>query len=99
MEVDIKEYFRNGLLSQKRKDFPYKELNCPFCERELTMVEAIHIESELEHYKALYICFNPECGAYDEAARRAYAKIFYSSPEAYYSLDPYRINVKGVPTK
>ena len=94
MEVDIREYFRDGLISQKRNNFPYKELFCPFCERELTLIEAIHVENHLEHYKALHICFNKECGAYDEPARRAYAKIYYSSPEAYYTLDSYRINVK-----
>lgn len=99
MEVDIREYFRDGLLAQTRTNFPYKELFCPFCEGRLTLVEAIHIEKELEHYKGLYICFNEKCGAYDEDARKAYVKIYYSSQEAYYTLDSYRINVKGIPTK
>jgi hypothetical protein len=99
MEVDIREYFRAGLIAQKRNNFSYKELFCPFCERELTIVEAIHIENHLEHYKGLYICFNPECGAYDYEARKAYVKIYYSSQEAYNTLDMHRINVKGVPIK
>lgn len=97
--IDIRELFKNGLLAKKREFFPYPERHCPFCERELDLVEAIHLEHEPMHYKALFMCFNEECGAYEEEARQAYSRVYYSSQEAFDYLEGYRINVKNMPRK
>ena len=95
--VNILDYFRNGLLPQKRNNFPYPERFCPFCERELSLMEAIHIDGHLEDFKALYLCLNKDCGAYDEAAGQAYSRVYYSSNEAYASLENARIVVEDLP--
>jgi hypothetical protein len=97
VRLSIKDYFRDGLLPQLRGNFPYPERFCPYCERELTLIEAIHIQDHLEHYKALYLCLNTECGAYDEAAGQAYARVYYSSNEAYNGLETARIAVSDLP--
>lgn len=98
--VNIYDVFRNGLLPKKRTNFPYAQRFCPFCEKELTLVEAIHIQESLNDYKALFICFNKDCGAYDEEARQAYCRVYYSSNEAYQVLEQARIIVEGgVPKK
>jgi hypothetical protein len=87
------------MISQKRLNFPYTKRHCPFCERELTLVEAIHIQETPEDYKALFICFNNQCGAYDEDARQAYARVYYSSERAFHMLEGYRIYVDNYPKK
>lgn len=63
-------------------DFPYPEKVCPYCLKPLVVVNSIHYEDKY-HYKALYLDNNPNCPVYDEGARKAYARIYYSSPEAY----------------
>lgn len=97
--VNIYDYFRNGLIPSKRTNFPYPERNCPFCERELTLMEAIHVTDALQDFKALFICFNKDCGAYDEAAGKAYSRVYYSSNEAFEALEQARIVVQDFPTK
>lgn len=47
--------------------------------------------TEKEHFKALYICENPECPAYDEPAKKAYAYVYYSDVEAWQALELQRI--------
>jgi len=63
-------------------DFPYPEKICPYCFKKLVVVNAIHYEDKY-HFKALYLDSNPKCPVYDEGARKAYAKIYYSSEEAF----------------
>lgn len=64
-------------------DFPYPEKTCPYCNKVLTVVNAIHYENDKYHYKALYLDPNPRCPIYDENAMRAYARVYYSSEEAF----------------
>lgn len=78
-------------LAKKIDGFPYAERFCPFCERELTLEKAAHIAEEPMHYKALYLCHNPSCGAYDEDAGKAYARVYYSSQEAFEKLELTRL--------
>lgn len=99
VQVDLVNYFRDGLIGRKIPHFPYAERFCPFCERQLTLVEAIHVQEAPENYKALFICFNPDCGAYDEAARKAYARVYYSSELAFKGLQASRIITTGHPVK
>lgn len=97
--VSIEDYFRNGLLPNKRTDFPYPARFCRFCERELQLIDAIHLQDEMESYKALYICLHDDCGAYDEDAGQAYARVYYSSQRAFENLEQARINVLDLPKK
>jgi len=39
----------------------------------------------------LFICMNDKCEAFDEPARKAYAKVYYSSEQAYDQLELHRI--------
>lgn len=67
--------------------FPYVERYCPYCERLLKVYRAIHIQDMEEHYKAVLICDNPDCGAYDEETKEAYIRVYYSSEFAYKTLE------------
>lgn len=71
------------LLGRVIKDFPYPEKTCPYCNSILTVVNAIHYENDKYHFKALYLDPNPKCPVYDEGARKAYARVYYSSEEAF----------------
>ena len=95
--VDIKDFFRGNLLSNVIKGFPYPAKKCPFCKGELQVVEAIHIKGQEEVFKALFICFNEKCGAYNEEASKAYVKVYYSCPEAWDKLESQRIVVENIP--
>ena len=65
------------------KDFPYPEKICPYCNKPLSVVNAIHWQNDIHQYKALYLDPNPDCPVYDEGARQAYARIYYSSEDAF----------------
>lgn len=71
--------------------FPYPERHCPYCEHELDLMQAVHMQDNLEQFKAVFMCFNQACGAYDEEGHQAYARIYYSSPFAEENLYEERI--------
>jgi hypothetical protein len=71
------------ILGRVIPDFPYPEKVCPYCNKVLTVVNAIHYENDKYHFKALYLDPNPNCSVYDENAKRAYARVYYSSEEAF----------------
>lgn len=71
------------IMGQVIKDFPYPVRTCPFCLKELVVVNAIHWEQDKYQYKALYFCDNAKCPVYDEGARKAYARVVYSSEDAF----------------
>jgi hypothetical protein len=71
------------ILGRVIEDFPYPEKICPYCFKKLTVANAIHWEGDKYHYKALYLDPNPHCPVYDEGALQAYARIYYSSEDAY----------------
>lgn len=71
------------LIGRVIKDFPYPEKTCPYCNAILTVVNAIHYENDKYHFKALYLDPNPRCPVYDEGAKKAYARVYYSSEEAF----------------
>ena len=81
----------DDIFSHIIKDFPYVERFCPYCDLPCTLTDAVHLQATPEHYKALFICNNPQCGAYDEEARKAYARVYYSSEDAYHALELHRI--------
>jgi hypothetical protein len=71
------------LIGRVIPDFPYPEKICPYCNSLLKIVNAIHYENDKYHFKALYLDPNPKCPVYDEGAMKAYARIYYSSEEAF----------------
>lgn len=64
-------------------DFPYPTKTCPYCNAILQVVNAIHWDQDQYQYKALYLDPNPKCPVYDEGAMKAYARIYYSSEDAF----------------
>jgi len=64
-------------------DFPYPQKICPYCMKTLVVVNAVHWEGDPYQYKALYLDPNGECPVYDEGAKQAYARIYYSGEDAF----------------
>ncbi len=64
-------------------NFDYPEKICPYCFKPLVPVQAIHWVEDKFQYKSLYFCSFAECPVYDEGAKKAYARIYYSSEQAY----------------
>jgi hypothetical protein len=64
-------------------DFPYPEKLCPYCNFKLVVVNAIHWHQDPYQFKAVYLDPNPECPIYDEEALQAYARIYYTSEDAF----------------
>jgi hypothetical protein len=70
------------ILGQIIKDFPYPTRTCPYCNKNLVVVNAVHWHEDRYQYKALYFCAYSKCPVYDEGAKKAYARIVYSSEDA-----------------
>lgn len=81
------------------KGFPYPERFCTYCKEPLKLLKTIHIVDEPEHYKAIMICLNKDCGSYDEEAREAYVRVYYSSQYAYKRLELYLVKDPRSPRK
>lgn len=71
------------ILGRVIKDFPYPEKLCPYCNTKLVVVNAIHWEQDPYQFKAVYLDPNPKCPVYDEEALQAYARIYYTSEDAF----------------
>jgi hypothetical protein len=86
------------ILPHKYQDFPYPSRNCPFCEKELIVVNAIHATNEPYIFKAIYLCLDRNCGCFDLEARSAYSRVYYSCNEALEAFETimlkYSIEVK-----
>lgn len=89
--MNLNSFFRGNLIGSKIKDFPYLDRYCTYCNKKCELVDAIHIALTPQDYKALYICMNPRCEAFDEPARAAYARVYYSSQDAFDALETNRI--------
>lgn len=76
------------------ENFPYPEKTCPFCNSSLVVVNAIHWQQDQYHFKALYLDPNAKCPVYEEGARRAYARVYYSSQEAFNTFEDVYIPVR-----
>lgn len=94
--MNLASFFRGDLIGHRIKNFPYPERKCTYCNKACDLVDAIHVQKSPEMFKALYVCQNPRCDAYDEPAKKAYARVYYSSEDAYRQLELQRIyyNVK-----
>jgi hypothetical protein len=62
--------------------FPYPDKECALCSKPLQLVNAIHSDQDMHHYKAIYVCGFENCPAFDHEGRKAYVKLYYSSEEA-----------------
>ncbi len=82
LNEEMQEFFSGGLLTSVYPNFPYPQRFCRFCERELEVTNAIHLNSEPSVYKVLYVCHNKDCGAYDFEARMQYTRVYYPSETA-----------------
>lgn len=71
------------ILGRVIKDFPYPVKTCPYCNTKLVVVNAIHWEKDPYQFKAVYLDPNPQCPVYDEEALQAYARIYYTSEDAF----------------
>lgn len=74
--------------------FPYPEKNCPYCGTKMKLVNAIHNQKDEYHFKALFLDPNPECSSYDEGSNLGYAKIYYSSDDAFKEFNNIAIPVR-----
>lgn len=79
--------FSSNLIGKPIVGFPYLEKFCVFCEKEMNLVKAVHLQNEEEHFKAIYVCENVTCPVFDEEARKAYVRISYSSNYAIEKLE------------
>lgn len=82
------------LIGRVIKDFPYPEKRCPYCNSKLVVVNAVHWHEDNFQYKALYLDPNGNCPVYDEGTMKAYARIYYSSEDAYASFHNVKIPVQ-----
>lgn len=93
MEIDYDTIFSRNLIETRYPNFPYAEKFCSYCNKQMTLVKSYHLVESPQDYKAIYICYNPSCEAYDEPAQRAYVKVYYSSEVAAFSMDRIRSNI------
>lgn len=94
IEIEYETLFSLDLIEKRLPDFPYPEKNCVYCSKFMTMVKTYHLVDSPEDYKAIYVCYNPSCDAYDEPAEKAYVRVYYSSKKAAFSLDRIRSKIE-----
>jgi len=83
---NVENYFFDEVLKQDIiSGFPYPEKECPICNKMLRLARVAHITDTPEHYKALYLCVNSKCDAFD-VGKQAYTKMYFSSELAYERL-------------
>ena len=83
------------ILGHVIKDFPYPDKDCHLCGRTLQLVNAIHSDQDVYHYKAIYVCGYESCPAFDYQGRKAYVKLYYSSEEAHIVFEDILLPVYG----
>jgi hypothetical protein len=83
------------VLGRVIKDFPYPSRDCALCSRGLKLVNAIHSDQDVYHFKAIYVCAYESCPAFDYEDRKAYVKLYYSSEEAHIVFEDVLLPVYG----
>lgn len=81
--------------------FPYPTKQCRHCNGLMELYKVIHIQDTPEHFKAVYICTNDQCPAYDYPAKKAHVTMYFSSDEAFEKLQGLKIwvNKRHRPSK
>lgn len=64
------------------KGFPYPTRHCPFCNEDCSIINALHVTDTPEIFKAIFMCENTKCNAYDLLERQCYLRVYYSCDEA-----------------
>jgi len=83
------------ILGRVIQDFPYPERDCALCSRPLQLVNAIHSDQDVHHFKAIYVCGYEACEAFDYEDRKAYVKLYYSTEEAHIVFEDVLLPVYG----
>ncbi len=83
------------ILGRVIEGFPYPDRECALCSKPLQLVNAIHSDQDMHHYKAIYVCGYEDCPAFDYAGRKAYVKLYYSSEEAQIVFEDILLPVYG----
>ena len=83
------------ILGRVIQDFPYPERDCALCSRPLQLVNAIHSDQDVHHFKAIYVCGYEACEAFDYESRKAYVKLYYSTEEAHIVFEDVLLPVYG----
>ena len=83
------------ILGRVIQDFPYPERECALCSRPLQLVNAIHSDQDVHHFKAIYVCGYESCEAFNYEGRKAYVKLYYSSEEAHIVFQDILLPVYG----
>ena len=83
------------VLGRVIKDFPYPNRECALCGKPLQLVNAIHSDQDVYHYKAIFVCGYESCPAFDYEGRKAYVKLYYSSEEAQIVFEDILLPVYG----
>ena len=65
------------------------------CSRPLQLVNAIHSDQDVHHFKAIYVCGYEACEAFDYEGRQAYVKLYYSTEEAHIVFEDVLLPVYG----
>ena len=82
----IEEFFFDEVLKQEMiSGFPYPEMFCKVCDHHMSLARVAHMQDDPMHYKALFLCVNRKCDAYD-VGKKAYTKMYFSSELAYDKL-------------
>jgi hypothetical protein len=92
-EIDYDTLFSTNLVQTRFSNFPYAEKFCAYCNKNMTLVKTYHLADFPADYKAIYVCYNSSCEAYDEPAQRAYVKVYYSSELAASMMDNIKSNI------
>jgi len=87
----VRESFKGPFVGRIIEGFPYPAKDCRYCYSQLILEQAVHVQGQEEVYKALFFCHNDDCPAYNEPARKQYAKVYYSCDEAFDRLEMLRI--------
>jgi len=83
------------ILGRIIQDFPYPERECALCSLPLQLVNAIHSDQDVHHFKAIYVCGYESCEAFDYESRKAYVKLYYSTEEAHIVFEDVMLPVYG----
>lgn len=84
-----------AVLGRVIQDLPYPERVCALCSRSLQLVNAIHSDQDVHHFKAIYVCRYESCEAFNYEGRKAYVKLYYSTEEAHIVFEDVLLPIYG----
>jgi len=99
--MKLSEVFSSETPGHIIKGFPYPTKVCRHCNDFMELYKVIHIQDAPEEFKAVYLCTNDDCSAYDYPAKKAHVIMYFSSDNAFDKLQGLKIwtDQKHRPTK